>query len=42
MKHYDKYKELSYLNYQDVNNLYGWAMLPVGSFKWITITPQFN
>ena len=37
MKNYDKNKELSYLNYLDVNNLYGWAMsqkLPVDGFKW--------
>ena len=26
MKDYDKYKELSYLQYCYVNNLYGWAM----------------
>ena len=32
MKDYNKNKELSYLNYCDVNSLYGWAMslkLPV-------------
>ena len=36
MKNYDKNKELSYLQYWDVNNLYGWAMLqklPVYNFK---------
>ena len=42
---YDKNKELSYLKYRDVNNLYGWAMsqeLPVNIFKWIKVTFQFN
>ena len=32
MKDYDKNKELSYLQYWGINNLYGWAMsqnLPV-------------
>ena len=45
MKDYDKNKELSYLQYWDVNNLYGWAMsqkLPVNSFECIDDTPQFN
>ena len=38
MKNYDKNTELSYLEYLDVNSLYGWAMsekLPVDHFKWI-------
>ena len=45
MKDYDKNKELSYLRYWDVNNLYGWAMsqkLPVNNFEWIEDTSQFN
>ena len=36
MKDYDKSKELSYLNYWNVNNLHGWAMsqkLPVSNFE---------
>ena len=43
MKDYDKNKELSYLQYWDVNNLYGWAMsqkLPVNIFEWIKDTSQ--
>ena len=45
MKNYDKSKEWSYLNYWDLNNLYGWAMskkLPVNNFEWIEDTSQFN
>ena len=43
MKDYDKNKELPYLQYWDVNNLYGWAMsqkLPVNIFEWIKDTSQ--
>ena len=45
IKDYDKNKESSYLQYWDVNNLYGWAMsqkLPVNNGKWIKDTSQFN
>ena len=45
MKVYDKNRESPYLNYWDVNNLYGWAMsqkLPVNKFRWIEETSQFN
>ena len=45
MKVYNKNKESSYLQYCDVNNLYGWAMsqkLPVKTFEWIKDTYQFN
>ena len=45
MKGYDKNKELSYLQYWDVNNFYGRAMsqkLPVNNFEWIKDTSQFN
>ena len=37
MKKYNKYKEESFFEYLDANNLYGWAMsqkLPVNGFKW--------
>ena len=37
-KGYDENKEPSYHQYQDVNNLYRWAMLPkspVKKFEWI-------
>ena len=45
MKDYEKNKELSYLQYWDVNNLYGWAMsqmLPVNNIEWMEDTSQFN
>ena len=44
-KDYDKNKESSSLQYCNVNNLYGWAMLQklsVNNFKWIKDTSQFN
>ena len=45
MKDYDKNKELSYIQYWGVNDLYGWAMLqklPANNFEWIKDTSQFN
>ena len=36
MKYYDKSRELTYLKYWDINNLYGWGMsqnLTVNGFK---------
>ena len=45
MKDYHKDKESSYLNYWDVNNIYGWAMsqmLPVINIKGIEETSQFK
>ena len=41
MKHYDKNKELPYLQYWNINNLYGWVMsqkLPVNNFERIEDT----
>ena len=41
MKDCDKSEESSYLQYWDVNNLNGWAMLqklPVNNFEWIKDT----
>ena len=45
MKNYNKYKEVSFLQYLDANNLYGWAMsqkLPVKGFKWKKNMSKFN
>ena len=45
MKSYDKYKESSYLNFWDVNNLNGLAMpqnIPAFNFKWVKDNSQFN
>ena len=45
MKDNDKNKKFSYLNYWDVNNLYGWTVsqeLPLHCFKWIENISQFN
>ena len=45
MKDYDKNKELSYIQYWDVNNSYDWARsqkLPVNNFSWVKDTSQFN
>ena len=45
MKDYDKNKELPYLNYWDVNNLYPWAMsqkLPANDFKWFEDISEFD
>ena len=45
MKHYDKNKESSYIQYWDVSDLYGWAMLrklSVNNFELIKHASQFN
>ena len=43
IKNYNKNKESSYIQYWNVNNLYGLAMpqkLPVSNFEWIKDTSQ--
>ena len=42
---YDKKIDLSYIEYLDANNLYGWAMfqkLPVNGFEWVKNLSKFN
>ena len=45
MQDNDKRKESSYIQYWNVNNLYGWVIsqtFPVNNFAWIKNTSQFN
>ena len=45
MKNYNNNEESSYIQYLDVNNLYGWAMskkLPGNGFKWAEDTSEIN
>ena len=45
MKDYGKNKELSYVQYWNADNLYGWEMpkrLHVNNFEWIKDTSKFN
>ena len=45
MKYYDKNKELSHIQFWDVNNLHSWAIwqkLSVKNFESIKDTSQFN
>ena len=40
-----KIKELSYLQYWDINDLYGWATsqkIPVNIFEWVKNISQYN
>ena len=44
MKGYDKNKELPYLKYWDISNLYGWVMsqkLPEDDFEWVEDISEF-
>ena len=41
----NKNKEPSYLEYWDLNNLYGWSLsqkFPVNNFKWVRDISEFN
>ena len=45
MKYYDKNRKQPYIQYWDVNNLYGRAMLqklPLNNFEWRKDNSQFN
>ena len=45
MENSDESKESSYIQYLDVNNLYGWAMsqkLPLNNFKLVEDTSRIN
>ena len=45
MKDYNKNKELLYIQYWDVSNLYSWIIsqkLSVSNFEWMENTSQFN
>ena len=45
MNNYNKNKESPYIQYWDINNLYGWKMsqkIPVNKFEWIKDTSHFN
>ena len=43
IKDCDKKKESSYIQYWNVNSLYGWAMSQkLNNFQWIKDTSQYN
>ena len=45
MENYNENKEPSYIQYLDVNNLYGWVMsqkLPKNKFEWVEDTSRIN
>ena len=44
MENYDPTKPSKYIEYHDINNLYGWAIsyLPYNGFKWLKIFDNFD
>ena len=45
MNNYDKKIDSSYIEYLDVNNLYGWAMsqkLPINGLEWVKNLSKIN